>query len=556
MPLDSVTMPDGLRPSRVELHAVTKSEAAQDDDDENVEPLMAPRGVSQDRKDSARGLKAGAPTPTGGAAPPAAPRRSVQESTGQEVLEATVGPEVKRLGFAFTTPNRTNLCVKNVAAGLWAEEVGVEVGDEILEINGKPTNGMAVEQVKQEVAKRPLVFRFRKKALKEAESKLDTQRSNTLATGTTPRTNRSSRSESPRPEDVEKEKAELEAELKVREERVGREAPELEPLLTALARIYGRLEESTRHKELLERILRILEKTTGPDVGKKRAAALKDLSTLYARQEDHAQRQALLEQAYEIEEREYGPENEEVAVTRARLANACGKNGDMKRQVSLLTKSLPILERTDHADLVPILSNLGIACAATGEHTRAKEVFLRALDRKEKEKGKDHIQLTDILVGLAESHGNLQELKEQRSCLERALRIKEATYGPDDGKVAVTLANLGSVCRRMGDAKAAKDVFERTLAIKENEKQYGPDHPQVALTLANLAAAYGDLGETTKQRELVERALKIFEQAHGPDHPHTKLAKKMLAKIDRNSNRQGNPDNAPNNARSSRNSKQ
>jgi tetratricopeptide (TPR) repeat protein len=564
LPLESLELSNGLRPAKVEYHVATKGEGEAEEDDSPAEPPMAPRNVSQDQRASARGsardsARDSARAKAGGAATGSAALSASQsltrdsQSTVRQFFEAEVGAEVKRLGFSFTTPSGNPLGVKTVTPGLWAEGVGVEVGDEILEINGQPTKGMGVEEVKKHVSQRPLAFKFGKKLQEDnrRNSKgeaLSPRNKGDISTRSS-RGNLSPRSSPRSPEELAQEKVNLEAELLARETKVGPDAPELEPLLQALARVYGRLEETGRQKEVLERTLQILAKGQNPAERKKSAAVMKDLSMLYAKQEDHQHRQALLEQACEIEEADLGHDNVDTAITRARLANACGKNGDTKRQAMLLETSLPVLERANHHDLVAILSNLGSASAANGDHARAKECFERALEMKEKEKGKDHIQLADVLVGLAEVHGNLQELPQQRACLERALKIKETAYGPDDGKVTVTLANLGSVCRRMGDAESAKDVFERTLATKE--KQYGPDHAQVALTLANLAAAYGDLGETTKQRELVQRALTIFERVHGPDHAHTQLAKKMIAKIDKKA--QGKPGNeaTPQSSRSS-----
>lgn len=558
LPLESLELSSGLRPVKVDYNVATKGEGEAEEEESPAEPPMAPRNVSQDQRDSARGsgrdsarAKAGGAT-TGSAAASQSLKRDGQ-SAGRQFFEAEVGAEVKRLGFSFTTPSGNPLAVKTVTPGLWAEGVGVEVGDEILEINGQPTQGMGVDEVKKHVSQRPLGFKFGKKLQDETkrnnkEDALSPKNKGDLSTRSS-RGNLSPRNSPRSPEELDQEKVNLEAELTARELKVGPDAPELEPLLQALARLYGRLEETDQQKAVLERSLQILSKGETAAERKKSAAVMKDLSMLYAKQDDHQHRQALLEQACEIEENDLGHDNVDTAITRARLANACGKNGDTKRQAALLETCLPVLEKANHHDLVAILSNLGISCAANGDHARAKECFERALDMKEKEKGKDHIQLADVLVGLAEVHGNLQELPQQRACLERALKIKETAYGPDDGKVTVTLANLGSVCRRMGDAQSAKDVFERTLATKE--KQYGPDHAQVALTLANLAAAYGDLGDSVKQRELVVRALTIFERAHGPDHPHTQLAKKMIAKIDKKSQEKSGNLPTPQSSRSS-----
>ena len=124
--------------------------------------------------------------------------------------------------------------------------------------------------------------------------------------------------------------------------------------------------------------------------------------------------------------------------------------------------------------------------------------------------------LLDLLILIANGHGNLGEAFKKKEYLERALFIKEKHYGRDHVEVAKTLVNLGNAYGALGNAHKQKEYLERALEIQE--KHYGPAHVQVAKTLTNLGNAYGDLGNAHKKKEYLERALEIQEKHYGRDH--------------------------------------
>ena len=70
--------------------------------------------------------------------------------------------------------------------------------------------------------------------------------------------------------------------------------------------------------------------------------------------------------------------------------------------------------------------------------------------------------------------------------LERALAIKERAYGRDHVKVAFPLANLGMLCRDLGDQAKAREYFGRAHAIWE--RAYGPEHQMTQRIRADLAS--------------------------------------------------------------------
>ncbi|GLY55090.1 ATP-binding protein [Lentzea sp. NBRC 102530] len=118
-------------------------------------------------------------------------------------------------------------------------------------------------------------------------------------------------------------------------------------------------------------------------------------------------------------------------------------------------------------------------------------------------------------------------ISQARPLLERALAIDETMHGPDSYNVAITVGNLGSVLKELGQPAAAVPLMERALAIVEDGD--GSDHADVTALLGNLALSLEDLGRSAEARGLLERALAISEASLGPDAPATGIQLNNLA---------------------------
>mmetsp|Transcript_44705 Transcript_44705/g.78695 ORF Transcript_44705/g.78695 Transcript_44705/m.78695 type:complete len:321 (+) Transcript_44705:68-1030(+) len=74
--------------------------------------------------------------------------------------EYVVGPEVTRLGLAFSTLPPDPLIVKRVTKGTWADLQGMNPGDMIVAVNGLDVKKLTGEEFKCIVQERPLVLRI------------------------------------------------------------------------------------------------------------------------------------------------------------------------------------------------------------------------------------------------------------------------------------------------------------------------------------------------------------------------------------------------------------
>ncbi len=164
-------------------------------------------------------------------------------------------------------------------------------------------------------------------------------------------------------------------------------------------------------------------------------------------------------------------------------------------------------------------------------------------------------------------------LAEATKVSHEALRVGEETFGPQDVKVGVALANLGMLYLMQQKPAEAEPFYLRALPIFEtfDERNPGRDfaagvldalgsistqlrkhdaaesyyrraiaayekrdddrNPGLASTLGNLAQLYVSQGQHKKAEPLYERAAKIWERAAGPKDRATVDAREKLAEV-------------------------
>ncbi len=154
-----------------------------------------------------------------------------------------------------------------------------------------------------------------------------------------------------------------------------------------------------------------------------------------------------------------------------------------------------------------------------GKYSRAFDLVRAALDDYRQGSFDDQLFEADILDDLGTCHGALGEHKKALEYKIRALEIREKALGPDHPDTAISLNNVGITYGALGDHEKALEYNSRALEIRE--KVLGPNQPETAISLNNVGVAYGELGKHKKALEYKARALKICEKAHELYHPHT-----------------------------------
>lgn len=243
-------------------------------------------------------------------------------------------------------------------------------------------------------------------------------------------------------------------------------------------------------------------------------------------------------QAYEkalmVDEWVYGPVNIKIAENLYALGRLQRDMGDFQAALVTFERLLNIQEMTygeEHELLAPTLNSLGLTLQDNGILTRARDCFERAMAIDEAIYGLDHVNIARDANNLGSVMRDLGNLAEARKYFERALKINVLIYGKDHPHIATNTNNLARVLYSLGELEEARHGFERVLLI--DEKTYGTRSLEVATDLNNLGIIANDLRLFTEARPLFERALGIFADKLPAEHSKILKARKYLERAKR-----------------------
>jgi CHAT domain-containing protein/tetratricopeptide (TPR) repeat protein len=319
--------------------------------------------------------------------------------------------------------------------------------------------------------------------------------------------------------------------LRIREDALGADHPDVAASLSNLARLHQAQGEYTRAVPLYERALSIYERARGaehPDV----AAVLCNLAGLLDDQGAYARAEALYERARSIYERVFGGEHPDVATTLLGLAANHDNQGRYERAEALCRQALCIYETAlgpEDPAVATAVNNLAMLRQTRGAYAEAELLYDRALRIEEKALGPEHPQLATSLNNLAGLHHDNAAHAKAETLYTRALQIREKALGPEHPDVAAVLNNLAMLYNDQGAYARATSHYVRALTICETT--LGIEHPHVSAALNNLGRLYQDQGAYTEAAQIHKHALRISEIVLGFEHRATAVKLNNLAAV-------------------------
>jgi eukaryotic-like serine/threonine-protein kinase len=169
------------------------------------------------------------------------------------------------------------------------------------------------------------------------------------------------------------------------------------------------------------------------------------------------------------------------------------------------------------------------------EHARSWARLARALLRTFVDDGRTEASITMAESSIAIATGDYSGAIAADERVRQYWSLRE----PDSPELAVTLGNLASVRRVIGESAAAVELGREELRI--TTAAYGSEHPSTAVSMRHLALALGDLHRYDEARALLEGALAIHRAAQGERNVEVATALDELGRILR---RQGQLDEA------------
>ena len=138
----------------------------------------------------------------------------------------------------------------------------------------------------------------------------------------------------------------------------------------------------------------------------------------------------------------------------------------------------------------------------------------KQLSEAEKEKGQDHADLIPILTDISKAYreegGHIPALP----FAQRALEISKKVHGQDSLDTISTLDFVGTLYRAQGDNPKALEYYQKALPIVQ--KNLGTDHPAYAALLHNMALVYNATDDIEKALEKLQQAAEIIYKTFGP----------------------------------------
>jgi tetratricopeptide (TPR) repeat protein len=284
--------------------------------------------------------------------------------------------------------------------------------------------------------------------------------------------------------------------------------------LGEIAQEQGKYEEA----ELLYlRALRIREQQLGsnhPQV----AALLNNLASLYHAQGRYEEAELLYQRALVIREQQLGATHPSTATSLNNLAFLYYSQGKYEEAEPLYLWTLAINVQqlgASHPHTATILDNLATLYTSQGRYSEAEPLYRRALAIREEQLGATHPQTATNLDNLAHLYQVQGKYEEAGPLLKRALAIREEQLGATHPDTAASLNNLATLYDNQGKYEEAEPLLKRALAI--SEQQLGAMHPHTAESLNNLASLYHAQGRHEEAELLYQRALRIREKQGSAD---------------------------------------
>jgi tetratricopeptide (TPR) repeat protein len=241
-------------------------------------------------------------------------------------------------------------------------------------------------------------------------------------------------------------------------------------------------------RPLSERALKIREQILGPD-HPEIAASLNNLGRLLHELGDLAGARPYLERALAIRQQVLGPDHPDTAASLNNLGYLLHDQGDLVGARPYLERALAIRQQVlgpDHPDTAASLNNFGRLLHHQGDLAGARRNYERALAIWEQALGADYFDTATSLNNLGKLLHDQRDLAQARAYYERALAIREHVLGKNHPDTAASLDNLGKLLHDQGDLARARSYYERALAIWE--QALGSDHSDTRMVQENLAA--------------------------------------------------------------------
>ncbi|MEH2410640.1 tetratricopeptide repeat protein [Nostoc sp.] len=274
-------------------------------------------------------------------------------------------------------------------------------------------------------------------------------------------------------------------------------------------------------KPWLRQCVKIAENRLGlehPDI----ATSLNNLAALYKSTGRYSEAEPLYQQALELTKRLLGNNHPIFATSLNNLAELYRYTGRYSEAEPLYQQALKLRQRLlgdNHPDVANSLSNLALLYDFTKRYSEAELLFQQALELKKHLLGDNHSDIAINLNNLAALYKSTGRYSEAEPLFEQALELRQRLLGDNHPDVASSLNNLASLYCSTRRFNEGEPLFMQALELQK--RLLGDNHPDVATSLNNLAGLYCSTRRFNEGEPLFQQALAICERTLGVGHPDT-----------------------------------
>ncbi|KAL3681915.1 hypothetical protein R1sor_024871 [Riccia sorocarpa] len=332
--------------------------------------------------------------------------------------------------------------------------------------------------------------------------------------------------------------------LSIQEGVYGMDSPLLVRTILGLAKTYRDLEDGSKSIEQYQRAL-VLSESSRTQNSEVIILILTHLGHTLLEEDRLQEAEMTLRRAVMVTENAYGARDGRVGVATCALARAKSGGGEIDEAVRLFQRGLQLMEdcprfspedpvvesvRTDLAEILNVI----------GRETEAQALWEENLRVKERELGKNDVQLVPHLNNLATSYAHSQLFDKCEPLLRRSLKLMTNHFGPKAPQISIALELLATALHHLGRGFEAEPLAREALAIRE--AHYGPDHPNTGQACNCLAAVLHGLDKDSESEMYLRKVLRIQEKELGPDCPEIMLTLELLVML---LDKQGRQDELP-----------
>jgi tetratricopeptide (TPR) repeat protein len=321
------------------------------------------------------------------------------------------------------------------------------------------------------------------------------------------------------------------------EAKEGRDAPALVPWLIRLGNSLRAPRDLPEAQAALERAIRIVEKTKGPE-DRAILDAVTILAFVYAWQGKPADAQALYRRAIAIAEKAYGPDSDRVYSYSVGLGHSYRSARKFAEAEAAYQRALAIVRTHKPPRFDPWMNKwLALNRADQGRYAEAEPLVLEAIE---------HWQTDKFRGDASERRGPLQELWSLKCRVERGLGRLEAAASSCEESLRLAesgqpeflytaLSDAGEVYQQVKRYGDAEKQYRRALALAE--RLAGPDGFDAARMQTGLGRALAGQRRWPEAEALFQHSFKIRERLYGANDADLQPFLEDLARLYRDSGR-------------------